>query len=201
MPETLTINLIRPLAGCRLVDADPAQPNGAGAGSRLNQAEMEELAALQAGQRQKLKAIAEQEQSLTQLCGTLDSIAGKLNGLYQETIVSNRSDVAKLAVEIARKILDWKTSTGDYDIQVVIEEALKQAPTRQDLVVHVNSEDLSQCQKLQQEHPDGPFAELHLVADSSIARSGCLIETPKGVVRSFVEEHLGRIAEALEKAQ
>jgi flagellar assembly protein FliH len=195
MPETLTINLIRPLVGCRLVNADPAQSTGA------DPAKVEELAALQAGQRQKLKAIAEQEQSLTQLCGTLDSIAGKLNDLYQETIANNRSDVARLAVEIARKILDWKTSTGDYDIHVVIEEALKQAPTRQDLVVHVNSEDLSRCQKLQQEHPDGPFAELHLVADSGIARGGCLIETPKGVVRSFVEEHLGRIAEALEKAQ
>ncbi len=201
MPETLTINLIRPLAGCRLVDAGPAQPTGAGAGSHISQAEAEELAALQAGQRQKLKAIAEQEQSLTQLCGTLDSIAGKLNDLHQETIARNRSDVARLAVEIARKILDWKTSTGDYDIQAIIEEALKQAPTRQDLVVHVNSEDLSRCQKLQQEHPDGPFAELRLVADSGIARGGCLIETPKGVVRSFVEEHLGRIAEALEKAQ
>ncbi|UCD53206.1 MAG: hypothetical protein JSW27_11290, partial [Phycisphaerales bacterium] len=160
-----------------------------------------ELATLQAGQRQKLQAIEEREQNLTQLCGTLDSIAGKLKDLYQETVTKNRSDIAKLAVEIARKILNWKTSAGDYSIQEVIEEALKRAPTRQELVVHVNPEDLPRCQELQQELPDSQFAELNLVADPSIARAGCLVETPKGIVRSFVKEHLDRIAEALEKAQ
>ena len=202
MPEPLTISLTQPLAGCRLVDAaGHAQPADAGAAPRTGQVEAEELAALQAGQRQKLRAIDEREQSLTQLCGTLDSIAGKLNDLYQETVAQNRSDIAKLAVEIARKILNWKTCTGDYDIHVIIEEALKQAPTRQELVVHVNPEDLPRCQELQQEHPDSQLAGLNLVADWSIVRAGCLVETPKGIVRSFVEEHLGRIAEALEKAQ
>lgn len=198
MPETLIINLTRPVAGCRLVEtADQAAPTDA----QASQANAQELAALQAGQRQKLQALEEREQNLTQLCGTLDCITGKLKDLYQETVTKNRSDIAKLAVEIARKILNWQTSAGDYSIQEIIEGALKRAPTRQELVVHVNPQDLPQCQQLQQELPDSQLAELNLVADPSIARAGCLVETPKGIVRSFIEEHLDRIAEALEKAQ
>jgi flagellar biosynthesis/type III secretory pathway protein FliH len=67
--------------------------------------------------------------------------------------------------------------------------------------VRINPEDLPRCQQLQQEKPDSQFASLNLVADWSVGRADCLIETPKGIVKSFVEEHLARITEALEKAQ
>ena len=202
MPETLTISLTQPIAGCRLV-GPTGQDRQADDGAEASPDRMEarELAALQAEQKKKLHAIEEREQNLTHLCGMLNSITSQLNDLYQETIAQNRSDVAKLAVEIARKILNWKIQTGDYDIHTIIEEALKRAPTRQELVVRVNPEDLQRCQQLQQETPDSSFAELNLVADWAVARAGCQIETPKGIVRSFVEEHLGRIAEALERAQ
>ena len=202
MPETLTISLVRPVAAFRVAnevghngvagDESGASPPPTGAG---------QLAAMQAGQLQKLREIEQHEQSLRQSCGAIDSIIDKLNDLYQNTVAQNRSDIAKLAVEIARKILNWKTDAGDYDIHTTVEEALKRAPTRQELVVRVNPEDLPRCQQLQQENPDSQFAELNFVADCGVARADCLIETPKGIVRSFIEEHLGRIAEALEKAQ
>ena len=193
MPQTLSIRLIRPIAACRLVDS--------GAEASADFMEAEALAALQAAQQKKLHAIEGREQNLTQLCGTLSNIVGQLNDLHQETIAQNRSNIAKLAVEIARKILGSRIQKGDYDIHTVIEEALKRAPTHQDLIVRVNPEDLPRCQQLQQEHPDSQFAELNLVADSAVDLAGCLIETPKGIVQSFVEEHLDRIGEALEKAQ
>ncbi|MHC4517788.1 MAG: FliH/SctL family protein [Planctomycetota bacterium] len=198
MPETLTVSLTRPIAGLRVVDAaGHTFPAGNGSGIRMVQGAGEQLAAEQL---RRLQELEQQEKNLTQLCETISSITTKLNDLYQETIAQNRSDIAKLAVEIARKILQWKTNSGDYDMRAVVEEALKQAPTRQDLVVKVNPEDLPRCQQLQQEQSEGQFAELDLVADWGVAQADCLIETPKGIVRSFVEEQLGRIAEALEKA-
>jgi len=202
MPETLTISLARPITECHLTDlTGHGQPADVAGETTVGRMKAEALAAVQAEQQQRLGAIEAQEQNVTRLCGTLNSIAEKLNDLHQQTIAQNRSDIAKLAVEIARKILAWKTQTGEYDIHAIIEEALKRAPTRQELMVRVNPEDLPRCQQLQQENSDGQFAELKLVADWGVAPAGCLIETPKGVVRSFVEEHLGRIAEALEKAQ
>ncbi len=65
----------------------------------------------------------------------------------------------------------------------------------------MNPQDAPLCQQLQEEQPDSEFAKLQFAADWSIARANCLIETPKGVVRSFVEEGLERIREALEKSQ
>ena len=194
MPETLTISLVRPVAAFRV--ANEAGHNGVAGGESGASAPP-----TGAGQLQKLREIEQHEQSLRQSCGAIDSIIDKLNDLYQNTVAQNRSDIAKLAVEIARKILNWKTDAGDYDIHTTVEEALKRAPTRQELVVRVNPEDLPRCQQLQQENPDSQFAELNFVADWGVARADCLIETPKGIVRSFIEEHLGRIAEALEKAQ
>ncbi len=147
------------------------------------------------------EAMKKHQDDLAQLCQTVNSLAGKLNDLHQQTVAQHRGDIARLAVEIARKILTHKVNQGEYDIPTIIEEALKRAPTRQNLVVRVNPEDLATCQKFQQENPGTQFAELDLVADWGIARADCLVETPKGIVKSFVEEHLSRIGEALEKAQ
>ena len=109
--------------------------------------------------------------------------------------------ISMLAVEIARKVLADRVNQGDYDMQPIIEEALKRAPTRQQMTIHVNPADLPLCQQLQQNNPDGHLAELNFTADWSVSRADCLVETPKGIVKSFVEDHLARISEALERAQ
>ena len=196
MPETLTIHLARPIAALRVLNGVHGSSAGGGeaaADSASARAQKEQL--------QNAKEAEQRKQVLVQSCQLVDSIAGKLNELYDQTIARNRADIAKLAVEIARKILGDRISKGDYDIQPVIEEALKRAPARQEIVIRVNPDDLPQCQQLQQDNPDGQFAGLNFVADWSIARADCLIETPKGIVKSFVEEHLARIADALERSQ
>ena len=67
--------------------------------------------------------------------------------------------------------------------------------------MRVNPQDLPACQKLQQKDAEGPFAGLEFVGDRSIARADCLVETPKGIVKSFVEQHLERIGEALGRVE
>jgi flagellar biosynthesis/type III secretory pathway protein FliH len=142
-----------------------------------------------------------QKKELAQLCATISSLADKLDHLYEQTVAHSRGDIARLAVEIARKIVMCEIPKGGYDIHAIIEEALKGVPSHQDLVVRVNPQDAPLCQQLQEEHPDSELAKLQFVSDWSISRANCLIETPKGVVRSFVEEGLERIREALEKSQ
>ncbi len=189
MPEMLTLKLVQPIAAVSL--AGP--PRGAlpAPGGRR-----ESLEAPQAGQESEA-----QKAQLVQLCRTINSIASNLDKLHRETLARNHTEIARLAVEIARKILMSKAGKGDYDIQAIVEEALKRAPARQSIVIRLNPEDLSQCQQWQQENPEGPSAGLEFTADWSIGRGECLVETPKGIVKSFVEEHLERISEALQKAQ
>jgi len=200
VPEMLKINLARPIATAGACRAAGGPAEGGDASNQ--QALREQLAAtMEAAQRRELEKIEAQRAELTGLCETVGAIRGKLDELHQETVARNRSDIAKLAIEIARKIVMHEIGRGDYDIQAIVEEALKRAPTRQDITIRVNPDDLSQCQQLQQARPDNSWAGLNFVADWSVARSDCLVETPKGVVKSFVEEHLERIGEALARVK
>ncbi len=131
----------------------------------------------------------------------VNGLVGGLRKLHEETLAGNRTEIARLAVEIARRILMYKVGKGDYEIQAIVEEALKRAPTRQNVVVRLNPEDVPLCQQLQEENPQSPLAELEFTADWNIGRGECLVETPKGIVRSFIEEHLEHIGEALQKVE
>src|SRR4030067_522779 len=73
-----------------------------------------------------------------------------------------------LSVEIARKILMQKVENGDYEIESIIKEALKNAPGSQDVIVHLNPEDLEKCQKAQQDGPGGVLAGIKLIPDPNI---------------------------------
>jgi flagellar biosynthesis/type III secretory pathway protein FliH len=192
MPETLRISLAKGVSGVSSI-SDSGQRFASSARDTNPQAVVISPQSDGGTERQK--------KELAQLCATIGNLAGKLDRLYEQTVVHSRGDIARLAVEIARKIVMCEIPKGGYDIHSIIEEALKGVPTHQDLVVRVNPQDAPVCQQLQEEHTDGEFAKLQFVPDWSIARANCLIETPKGVVRSFVEEGLERIREALEKSQ
>jgi len=182
MPETLTIQLDHPITAVCMADAP-------GPSARAQAGELE------------IRNAEGRSGELTQLCGLVGSIADKLSRLYEDAIANHRGEIARLAVEISRRILAQRVANGDYDVQAVIEEALTRAPTHQNVVVRVNPQDLPQCQRLQQDNADGPFAGLEFVADRSIARADCLVETPKGIIKSFVEQHLERIGEVLMKVE
>ena len=113
--------------------------------------------------------------------------------------VEHKDEIAKLSVEIARKVLMQKVENGDYEIESIVKEALNNAPTRQDLVVRLNPQDLEQLQKAQQEQPGGDLAGIKFVPDPDIGRAECLLESPKGIIESLIDKHLERVSEALKK--
>jgi len=141
------------------------------------------------------------QDQLDQTCQALDNLASKLEQLQDEMIQSHREQIARLAVEIARKILVQKVKDKDYEIEAIVQEALANAPTPHGIVVHLNPDDLSACQQVQQNRPDGPFAHIELRANHSVGPAECMLETPKGMIKSFMDEQLETIARALEKAQ
>lgn len=195
MPQTLTIHLARPIASLRLAGADD---NGC---DRSSDARSREVCRTPVGSPPDAQAIEREKEKLAQSCRLVENLAGKLGDLYDQAVTGHRAEIARLAVEIARKVLAGRIERGDYDLQPVIEEALRRAPAHHELVIRVNPEDLPLCQQWQQDNPNGQFADLNFVADWSVARADCLVETPKGVVKSFVADHLARVADALERAQ
>ena len=41
------------------------------------------------------------------------------------------------------------------------------------------------------------FKDVKLVPDTNVGKAECLVETPKGVIESVIEEHLENISKAL----
>jgi flagellar biosynthesis/type III secretory pathway protein FliH len=187
MSQTVTVNLVRPIASA--IISDGCSPLGGS--SAYGQID----SAANAGPDSKTD-----KAGLSYLCRTLQNLVAKLNQFYDSVFSQHNDQIAKLSVEIARKVLLQKVQQGDYEIESIVKESLKNAPTRQDVVVHLNPEDLPRIQKLQQDTADSALDGLKFVADSNIGRAECLLETPKGIIESMIDEHLEQIAGALEKA-
>jgi flagellar biosynthesis/type III secretory pathway protein FliH len=154
----------------------------------------------QAGVEQAMTAELEiRKQQCAGLIQTLETIAENLQLLYEKAIVEYRQAIAKLAVEIARKILVQKVKDGDYRIETIVQEALNNAPTRQDIVIRLNPQDLAELRQMQQQD-NGTYAGVKFVADPCIGQAQCVIETPKGKVESLIDEHLEQVSRALSKA-
>lgn len=141
-------------------------------------------------------------EAFSHACHALNGVVAKLNescaGIFRE----HQGEIARLSLEIARKILLQKVNDGDYEIESIVKEALGHAPSRHDLVVHLNPDDLAQCLKAQQDPERGVgLAGIEFVADANIGRAECLIESPKGIIKSLIDEHLERIGKALRKAE
>jgi flagellar biosynthesis/type III secretory pathway protein FliH len=189
MTTTVAVKLSKPIKSAEILDGDNRMPS-------------REVSVDGAAGRQNLTQDLEiQKTAFSQACQTLNDVAAKLNQFCDKIFAEHGEEIAKLSVEIARKILVQKVEDGDYEIESIVKEALKNAPTRQDVVVHLNPEEFIQCQKAQQDEPTGILAGIKFVSDPNIGRAECLVESPKGIIESLINEHLERIGKALKKVE
>ena len=203
MSDPLTIDLSRPITSVQILGNHPT-PGGRGGKLDTGGAELSSPNQADAGvgaEQMLTQDLETQKAVFLQACQALDGVVAKLNQFCERIFVEQREEVARLSVEIARKILVQKVENGDYEIESIVEEALKNAPSRQDVVVHLNPEDLAQCQKAQQAKPSSAFAGIKFVSDPNIGRAECMLESPKGIIESLIDEHLERIGKALKKAE
>ena len=193
MSQILTVNLNKPIISAKVMD-DYAEGEG-------NQLSGPEIKDSEADTVQILKQDLDAQKAVfSQACQALNGVIAKLNQFCDKLYVEHREEIARLSVEIARKILMQKVENGDYEIESIIKEALKNVPGSQDVIVHLNPEDLEKCQKAQQDEPGGVLAGIKLISDSNIGRAECLLESPKGIIKSLIDDNLERICKALGNA-
>jgi flagellar biosynthesis/type III secretory pathway protein FliH len=177
MAEAVTISIATPIVSVDTVkDGDGAAPSG-GDGA-VNP-----------------EAVQAQREELMRAGKSLEAAAAKLQQ-FQEEIFSSQQ-IARLSVEIAGKILQKEIGDGKYDIGKIIQEALKAAPAQQDVVVRLNGDDLKHYEKGIDEKSGDGLANVKLVADANIRPGECVVETNKGMIEYFIEEHLKKVSEAL----
>jgi len=194
MTHTLLVSLEKPITSAEFIDESAVGVGGPGPG--LAQANSAANAVQDSVQNSEA-----QENKFPQTFQAINGVVTKLNQFYEKVFAGQKEEIAKLSVEIARKVLMQKVEDGDYEIQTIIKEALNSAPTKQDIVVHLNPEDLAEYQKALQNEPDDTLADIKFVSDSNIERAECLLESPKGTIESLINEHLDRISKALKKAE
>lgn len=193
MSQTLTVNLNKPIISAKVLDdyaggvgSEMSSPGRVDSEANTGQIPIQDLEA--------------QKAVFSQACQTLNGVITRLNQFCDKLYVEHGEEIAKLSVEIARKILMQKVEDGDYEIESIIKEALKNAPSSQDVIVHLNPEDLEKCQKAQQDGPGGALTGIKLIPDPNIGRAECLLENPKGIIKSLIDDSLERIGKAIEKA-
>jgi len=193
MPCTCVVNLAKSIKSVRIMDDYSDNVKSSVTGEIIPTANIEQI---------KLIEDLEAQKSLySEVCLTLEALITKLNQFYDEIFAGHKEEIARLSVEIARKILMQKIQDGDYEIESIVKETLKNAPTHQDLTAHLNPGDLAACQKAQQGDGGGTLAGVKLVADPNIGRAECVLESPKGVIKSLIDKHLEQIGKALEKTE
>ncbi len=185
MSGMLTINLSKPITSVGILDDDSGPP---GSGQVEAQGDI---------RRVSTEELDAQKAVFVRACRTLSGVVDKVNEFCDKMFAAHREEIAHLSVEIARKILTYKVKNGDYEIESIVKKALDNAPGRQDLTVHLHPDDVAQCQKAQETEPNGALTGIKFVSDSNIGRAECLLESPKGIVKSLIDENLERIARAL----
>ena len=193
MSQALTVNLNGPITSARFLD-DHAQSDSiqsACPGTEESDADTTQIL------KQDLEA---QKAVYLQACEALNNVIAKLNQFYDKLYPKYSEEIARLSVEIARKILMQKVENGDYEIESIIKEAIKNTPGGQEVVVHLNPEDIEKCRKAQQIEPGGILTGIKLIPDPNVGRAECLLESPKGIIKSMINDSLERICKALEKA-
>lgn len=127
----------------------------------------------------------------------LQQASDELAGLRQRFLQEAEGQLVELALNIARKVLMQEIQAGRYQIDPIVKEALLSIPSRQNVVVRLNPDDLAGCELAGMEPEGGDGGSLRFVADPNINRAECLIEAADGMVESSIDAHLDGVAEAL----
>lgn len=186
MPGTFTIDLFNTISSVSILE-DYSGPSAGEATAVMDPTAIAETGVM-AEELKQQKALYEQA------CQSIQSIAAKLNQFYDEMFAGHKDEIAKLSVEIARKVLMQKVQDGEYEIEPIIKEAIKSSPTQQDLVVHLNPSDMAAHEKAMQDNGNETFAGIKFVADQNIGPAECMLESPKGIIESKINDHLDQIA-------
>ncbi len=145
------------------------------------------------------EVLTQQQKHLEQLCQTLEAVTEKLNSSWETEVRSHKEQIARLSVEIARKILAKQVNEGDYQIENIIQQALNDVPSGEDIQVHLSPADFEICKRFFEENPGHLPSNCQFAVDPKIQQAECRITCSKGIVNSIIHEQLEHIAELLTK--
>lgn len=188
MAQSAEIRLPRPLSGVQVA----GRAGGTPAAPVAQKAPAAEAASVAAQ-----KQLEAERTRLATARAALEQAGQQFRQLQEQFIANAEAQIAELALEVARKVLMQEVQAGRYEIDPIVREALSRIPSRTEVVVHLNGDDLARCKLVAQQTETTGAGSIRFIADSKVPPAGCLLQTTQGTVESSVDEHLGQIAEAL----
>jgi flagellar assembly protein FliH len=105
-------------------------------------------------------------------------------------------EVVKLAVEVAKKIVHREIQVDKDIIQTLVRVALSHVAEKSAVTVHLSPQDYNHLLALRGELSQSEGRDISLLADKSIERGGCLIQTECGDIDARIEEKFREVEQA-----
>jgi len=105
-------------------------------------------------------------------------------------------EVVKLAVEVAKKIVHREIQVDKDIIQTLVRVALSHVAEKSAVTVHLSPADYSYLLEQRAELSQSEGRDISLLADKSIERGGCLIQTECGDIDARIEEKFKEVEHA-----
>lgn len=186
MGQKLTVKLPRPLRAVRVLPPGHSAP----------------AAAPDEGQTQALarQALEAERQELAQARQALVQGLAQLGPLREDLRRQAEGQLVELALEIAQKVMMQQIESGSYQIEPIVAEALRQAPTRAGVVVRLNPGDCQRCRQGLGEQAEQE-TEVRFVADPAVSPAQCVLEMADGTIDSSPQQRLEEVAAVLRQAE
>ncbi len=120
----------------------------------------------------------------------------ELGRLKTDLYAQVESEVARLAIEVAKKIVHREIQVDREIIQTLVHVALRHVTEKNPVVVHVNPDDYDYISKRQGDLSQAESRNLSILSDKSIERGGCLVETDCGNIAAQLEEKFNEVERA-----
>jgi len=137
-----------------------------------------------------------QQGQLAQARQALTQAMEQIKQIQAQGIEEMRHQAVDLGLAIARKVIAQEIQAQRVQIDPIILGALQQLPTRGEIVIHLNPEDIKRS-GFAEEAQNAHARDLKFVSDPNISPGGCLVESIEGSVETTIDSSLKKIGETL----
>jgi hypothetical protein len=123
----------------------------------------------------------------------------EINKLRSFLYAQVEREVVKLAVEVAKKIVHREINADPDVIQTLVRIALSHVADKSAVTIHLNLADYNFLLERRAELPQTEASNIALLADKSIERGGCFIQTACGDIDARIEEKFREVEHAFFK--
>ena len=137
-------------------------------------------------------AVKEMEATMEKYADSFQEICGMKSTLYEQA----EREVVKLAMEVAKKIVNREIQADPNIIQTLVRVALSRVAERTSVTVRLNPVDYKYLMERNGGNGKDEWCDVLLQSDNSIKRGGCLVETSCGDIDARMEEKFRELENA-----